>query len=675
MSDVGKDGGKAEYRFAGFRLDTGQRKLFSPEGAAINLNSRAFDTLHVLLQNRGETLSKDYLIQTVWPSVVEENNLSQAIYALRRALGDSRGGPRFIITVPGRGYCFVAPVELHRLPEPDGMGSPSQPPGPGQDRQWPAGIPSLVRSWSSRPGRSLSFTVLLLVAVGGWLLLPPAGVEQEAALATGNLGPIAAQEDAEAKALINDSIAVLPFSILNTTTDNELFALGLHDEVINQLSRISKLNVVARNSVLALVDQGLSPADIARSLRVESVLGGTILFVDTRARISLQLLDPATGISLWGGSYEANQQDLEDMIAIQNDIAIHVASALQAEIEEDEYEQLTGIPAGSFEAYRYTVASKSAYYQQDFPRQWELARKALALDPDYYDALHSFAGANSVLATTPLPGMSSREHIRLALEAAERMIALAPQHSEGHVIKAYSLSTSRDWSGVVSVLDTLAEMDVPLPDMKFIPQVLMSLGRFDEAIEIYEANLVTQPLNLGGRGFFMLALELSGRQEQARREYLIGGELSPSWLGDVANVFLSLSRGEALEGVEELPGISEQLRFVLHNHDDADLVHSAVQSFLGSEFRSPLEARYYAALAAHIGENELAVQLMRISLDELWTHLHWYWLPVFDDARKLESFRQLLRESGVVDYWNRHGWEQVCQPLGDSFTCDWSAYK
>jgi hypothetical protein len=86
------------------------------------------------------------------------------------------------------------------------------------------------------------------------------------------------------------------------------------------------------------------------------------------------------------------------------------------------------------------------------------------------------------------------------------------------------------------------------------------------------------------------------------------------------------------------------------------------------------EATYYSALAAAVGEHELAVELMRYSLNDVWLALHWLWLPVFDETRKLESFRQLLRDSGMVAYWEQHGWPRVCQPLADSFTCDWRAF-
>src|SRR5215470_15499570 len=108
------EGGRADgvYEFGDFRLLAAQRRLTArADGRPIELTPKALDTLHFLLQHPGELLDKSTLMAAVWPNVVvEENNLNQVMSALRRALGDGSGGRRFIATVPGRGYQFVAPV-------------------------------------------------------------------------------------------------------------------------------------------------------------------------------------------------------------------------------------------------------------------------------------------------------------------------------------------------------------------------------------------------------------------------------------------------------------------------------------------------------------------------------------------------------------------------------------
>lgn len=113
---------RVAVEFGSFRLDPGARRLLRADGTVLKLSSRAFDTLVVLVAHRGETLTKRALLRAVWPDVVvAENNLNQAIAAIRRALGDDTEPRRFVQTVPGRGFCFVADVQpagAERVAEP-----------------------------------------------------------------------------------------------------------------------------------------------------------------------------------------------------------------------------------------------------------------------------------------------------------------------------------------------------------------------------------------------------------------------------------------------------------------------------------------------------------------------------------------------------------------------------
>lgn len=668
-----------EYRFSGYRLDTRQRKLFNPQGETLNLSSRAFHTLQLLLAHQGQTLAKSRLMELVWPNVVvEENNLSQAIYSLRKALGDTKVDNNYIRTVSGRGYCFVAPVEVVALPNvgADVSGADSA----SRTDPEPLSVLPLVAAGAGAnfsPLALASFIILLVTAVSLFLFRDDSSAVESAATVPPTVIPATASANgrlAATEGLIRNSIAVLPFITLNSDSDHELFALGLHDEVINQLTRIKSLNVIARNSVLALTDQQLSLTDIGRVLRVESMMSGTIMFVGDQARISLQMLDSSTGVTLWAGTYEANKEDIAEMISIQSDIAEHVATALEAEIALSEMEIIAALPTTSFEAYRFNLAAKNAHFRQDFAKEWSLSRQATELDPDYFDAFYSFAAANSVLISIPLPGMTGREHFELTLQSAERMIALAPQRSEGYAQKAVALGTARDWEGVARQIELMLQVGASPADMKLVAALLMCLGDFDKAIEIYKANLVTEPVNLFGRGFLMAALELSGKREQARKEYEIGEELSPAWWGDTVNVFLALGRNEPLQDVEELVGVSSELKHLLLHADEAEVVAAGLEAYKASPNKIAAEAVYVAAIAAHSGDHESAVEVLRTALDDVWTSVFWLWLPVFDDTRQLASFRELLSESGIVEYWQQHGWPEVCQPQGDSFTCDWKAY-
>jgi TolB-like protein len=517
-------------------------------------------------------------------------------------------------------------------------------------------------------GLALAFALLTgIVVVGLKALAPPAETFESVQ------APLGMSDIPRPDSQIPNSIAVLPLTAIGDTGD-ALFAVGLHDEIIGQLTKIHSLNVIARSSIVALVDQGLSTLDIARVLRVESILSGSIREAGERARVGLQLVDVRTGLTVWSGAYDIDQRNLAEMISIQGDIALNVASALKAELPQIDNRDISALPTEQFKAYRYNLAARNAHDHQDYAKEWRLAQKAIEIDPAFYDALYTFASANLVLVASPLPGMTRAEHSTLALEHAERMIELAPERSEGYALQAVTLAARKDWTAVATALETLDDMGAPLASLEYVGLVAMSLGDFDKAIAIYDANLLTEVLNPYARGFLMVALELAGRREEARSKYLVGQELYPQWWGTSVDALLALGRGEPVTDIDRMVGISDALKQALRVHGDRDAIRAALLAYQNQPKQS-IEALYYAALAAEVEEHELAIELLRASMQDMWSNIFWVWLPVFDATRKEEGFRELLRESGLVEHWQEQGWPRTCQPAETAaFSCDWNAY-
>jgi hypothetical protein len=204
---------------------------------------------------------------------------------------------------------------------------------------------------------------------------------------------------------------------------------------------------------------------------------------------------------------------------------------------------------------------------------------------------------------------------------------------------------------------------------------MLSTGDFDKAIEIYRANLQTEPLNLYGRGFLMVALELAGRREESREEYLIGEKFSQVWWGDIVNIFLALGRKEMIPDIDALPGVTEEYKLLLKKVNRQEDIRLDLYRYHMVENKVSAESTHYAALAAYSGEHELAVEFLKSGLKDNWSAMFWAWLPIFDETRKRDDFRALLIESGLVDHWRKNNWSGVCQPVGDSFNCDWTAYQ
>jgi DNA-binding winged helix-turn-helix (wHTH) protein/TolB-like protein len=667
------------YRFAGFRLDVRGRRLSGPDGAPINLSSRAFDTLLTLIRHQGEPVAKDYLLKTVWPGViVEENNLNQAICCLRRLLGDSKAEPHFIQTISGRGYCFIAtavavcesstkaaaaapaPVTESRAPEV--RDSARRP------KRATSGFPP------ARPAYAGAALLLLASALGLAAMSFRDGAPHGARLSMSNGLSVVSRARPAQPDLIPDSVAVMPFTNLNAPSDDGLFAIALHDEIINHLARVKSLRVISRENVISLGERQSRFSDLQRLLRVESVITGTIMYVGDNARISLQMQDLATGVTLWTSNYVTGTSNLEDMIAVQGDIALNVSQALRAEINEQERHAIGTIPTESFAAYRYFLAAKNAYYFQDFEKTWNLTRLAIDLDPNYEDALSLFSYVNTVMMAVPVAGMSPSDHFLHAMESAERVIKLEPKGAQGFVLRASALANTGNWELVREEVAGLVDRGLPESELKFYALVLLCLGDFEGAIRIFEANLLTEPINLYSQGFLMTAYELAGLREQSRREYEFGEELNPVWWGDTVNLFLALGRHEPLTDLDDIH-IPDELKDLLRHLEDRERVAASLEAYREQTPKMPAESVYYSAIAAYSGEHEQAVEFMREGLEDAWLGFHWLWLPVFDGTRKTRAFRDLLADSGIVDYWRQHGWPEVCRPThGESFVCDWQAY-
>lgn len=206
--------GPKVLEFQGFRLDRFQRVVTGPDGAPVRLQPRVFDTLLALVERAGEVVSKEALMTAIWPDVtVAENNLNQAISALRKALGEETG-KRLIVTVPGRGYQFTSEVVA---PHAKAMETVSESTD-GAAEPAAAGL-----SWRAWTLIALGIAGLVLT---GWMTLSP-----------GNQ-----------RVALEPSVAVLPFANLTGNPDKDYIARGVAVEIIDRLSQLEGLKVISRNS-------------------------------------------------------------------------------------------------------------------------------------------------------------------------------------------------------------------------------------------------------------------------------------------------------------------------------------------------------------------------------------------------------------------------------------------
>jgi DNA-binding winged helix-turn-helix (wHTH) protein/TolB-like protein len=660
--------------FAGFRLDSKRRQLTTVDGEPVALNSRGFDTLLALIARRGETLSKQELLETVWPNVVvEENNLNQAISALRKALGDSQDRHRIIMTIPGRGYCFIADLKVvqEEIPEPE-VQVPTVLVNAGAGQ-----ASSLVGNLKIWTVLATVTSIVLLVL----LLMPWQRAVEGVSPATTSLRfePVSSSlptSTSVTPGILPSSIAVFPFTTAGSDPENDYFGLGLYDEVLIQLSQLSTVNVIAGNTMQQYNNSGKSRAEIARELRVGSVLEGQVLSKGNNLRVSLQLTDPHTDLLLWSASYDADMDNMNEIFAIEADIITSAARAIGADLLPVQVKQVALVLTHSPEAYQSYMKAHAALAMNDYWSALGRLEDAVVMDPGFITGWSKVSLINTLLAGIPRGG--SDQQFNRALEAADRAVEINPDYALAHIARAAALHNAGDWGGAADEYRKARELGAALEGSSLFSLFQMSLGDFTGAKHTLERNLRTDPVNLISRGFLMLAHEYLGESTYARAEYSKGEALYPNWWGDSTGIWLALGRKDTdylAKSIVEFPNFA--LREVLEVYaSPADAVAELVRVQLRPENYNSGQLNNAAMFAAYYGEHAMALEFLRGGLSNNGLSLYLVWLPVFDELRKTEEFKQFLLETGLPDYWRVKGWPEVCSPKGaNDFVCEWTAYQ
>src|SRR4051794_23201419 len=311
------------YEFHEFRLDASRRLLWKG-GAQVPLTPRVFDTLLCLVEHRDTVLDKERIMEAVWPdSIVEENNLTQNISTLRRIFGEKPGSHRFIVTVPGRGYRFVADVrssdaglDAESIPEAMIAPLPTQ-----TDEVAPVCEPK--RTGRRRHVLAIFLGLAALLALTITALFSWKGQTQStpAIIPSTMIAP-------------EKSIAVLPFANLSDDKENAFFTEGVQDDILTALAKVADLKVISRTSVANYIaGPSRNLREIGRELGVAHILEGSVRREGSKVRVTAQLIEMETNTHLWAETYD---RDLGNVFAIQSDIAQRIATSLKAKLAPEE---------------------------------------------------------------------------------------------------------------------------------------------------------------------------------------------------------------------------------------------------------------------------------------------------------------------------------------------------
>jgi DNA-binding winged helix-turn-helix (wHTH) protein/TolB-like protein len=392
------------YEFGPFILDLAQHLLLR-EGNRVPLTPKTYDALVVLVENSGRMLTKDELMKALWPnSFVEESNLTQQVSMIRKALGESAGEDRYIITVPGRGYRFAAEVKV--LQE---SSNPlvQEPEAPKEMEPVPA-LPSRAT------GRRVLPTVLALLTLGIVVL----GFEFY-------------RHPAKARPSGPRSLAILPFqSLKKADADNDFLGFSLADAVITKLEYVRSVTVRPSSSVQKYRNQVIDPRKVAEELQVDSLLMGNFLRDAEDLRITSQLIDVKTDKVLWSRTFDVKYDKL---LTVQDSVAGEIIKGLALSLSPLEVERLKPEKAISPLAYEYYLRGVDLYSRNEFPMAIRMLQKSTELESGYAPAWAELGRAYTASASFELGG---RDQYREATTAYEKALSLQPAQIKAQIYMA-----------------------------------------------------------------------------------------------------------------------------------------------------------------------------------------------------------------------------------------------
>jgi len=531
------------YRFGVFEVECPACAL-TRDGSPVRLRGKPFDILRYLLERPGELVTRDELRHHLWSAdtfVDFDHGLNAAMNRLRDALGDTAENPRFIQTIPRRGYRFIAPVQRLMAPgraeaPPPGQWPVLAPPSPSSPVASPAdpetgpapGVPAAARSRRTAIRAAVAAVVVL-------------GVAATALVYTGTLGRwLAGSRTGRAM------IAVLPFENLSGSADQDYFSDGFTDELIGQLGALNPdaLGVIARTTVARYRDGRQSVDEIGRALNVQYVLEGSIRRAGDQVRVTAQLIDVASQTQLWAESYD---HDVRDVILTQRDVAMRVADSLTMSV-------LRVIPVRrmpSPEAYDATLRARALRQQAteaSLGRAREYFEQAIALDPAYAAAHAGLADVYLVLAGPGWEFDRARTLAPLALASAARAIELDPKLPDGYAVRGLCRLWAHDARGAEEdIRHAIALNPSDALAHRYLSTVLVVTGRPEDAVASARRALQLDPLSPASGTTVAYRLYYAGRYEEALREFDRALEGAPdyasAWIGK-AQTYRALGRAD-----------------------------------------------------------------------------------------------------------------------------------
>ena len=500
--------------------------------------------------------------------------------------------------------------------------------------------------------------------------------------ARGSFGAVATQVTAQLPTISTPSrtsIVVLPFANMSGEPEQEYFSDGISEDIITDLSKVSALSVISRNSAFAFKGKHVDLPQVARQLQVTHVLEGSVRKSGNRVRITAQLIDGATNNHIWAERYD---RDLSDIFSLQDEISQAIVAALKLKLFPAEKKAIEERGTTNLAAYdKYLRAQAQLHRGESGDDVLNLYRESLALDPGFMEAR---LGLAQMYSTRLVSHPEDRQRSLLGLEEmAREALAHAPEHWASHLVQAQLLFSSGDRIGADAAhARTRALLSRPDTGALYASALLVSaLGAVGEATDFLEKARTVDPVSLMLSSQLAQCLYCAGRLQEATTEYQRTFDLQGTrevlehvallWTWDSSDIVRTKAQFRRYLDSRDrpMPVQEEILRLIDKPAECLAVIRREIEDPARQDWTHIMILSWYAA---RLGDTELALAALRRCYVELhggyWTPL---WFPFFAPLRKTPGFRQLVRDMGIYKTWRATGrWGDFARPVGDDdFEC------
>ena len=626
---------QARIRFGdAFELHCGRCQMFRA-GRLLKLERIPTEILIRLVETPGEIVSREQLVGHVWGKDVfldTDNSINGAIRKLRQVLRDDAEQPRFIQTVTGRGYRFIAPVEVVS-PEIEAASLPSN-------------AAAITRAAVPTPPAPRNWLKL-------WLLVA-------AAITLAAVAPIVFRSrPTPVSTSPRRMLAVLPFENLTGDPGQEYFTDGLTEEMITQLGRVdpARLGVIARTSVMNYKGVRKPLNEVGRELGVEYVLEGSVRRDGGKVRVTAQLIQLSDQTHLWAQEYD---RELRDILVIQSDISAEIASEIESELGAPRSRPARADAMTPERSEAYDSYLKGLYFfnkRSAFPEAIRNFQQAVARDSHYASAYALLADSYTLMgAYDQLPASDFAEQARAA---ASRAVELDDRSAEAHTALALIVQNyDYDWTTSEREFRRAITLDPNYATAhQWYAEHLMWLGRFDEALAESERARQLDPLSLIIATDDAYLLYTSRKYDRAIKEFHSVLDRDPGFARahDIGLVYVQTDQCSAAlndwhaQPVQNLGSYWARTAYLEGRCGRPELARQALARVLELEKQHSHNTTMLAAIAyLGVGDNEKAVDWLVKAYQQRTNELTKLKAdPVFDPLRNDPRFQDLLRRVGL----------------------------